>query len=123
MLSATELAGFLGAGLAGAAYVPQIWHLVHERCSAGLSRLAFGVWLVASLLVLTQAVAIRATVFIVLGGIQLVATMIIFIYTTKNENSYCSTHLPHSVAISPRTGPDVDPPRPGCSAPESMSVP
>lgn len=96
MLRAAQLAGFVGAGLAGAAYVPQIWHLVHERCSAGLSRLAFGVWLVSSTLVLTQAVAIRATVFIVLGGIQLVATMIILIYTTKYENSYCPSHLPHA---------------------------
>ena len=41
MLRATELAGFIGAGLAGAAYVPQIWHLTRERCSAGLSRVAF----------------------------------------------------------------------------------
>lgn len=105
MLRATELAGFFGAGLAGAAYVPQIWHLVHERCSAGLSRLAFGVWLAAALLVLTHAVAIGATVFIVLGGIQLVATTIILIYTTKYENSYCPTHLPYAVAISSELAP------------------
>lgn len=100
MLRAAQLAGFVGAGLAGAAYVPQIWHLIHERCSAGLSRLAFGVWLVSSMLVLTQAVAIRATVFIVLGGIQLVATMIILIYTTKYEDSYCPAHLPHAHVVN-----------------------
>jgi hypothetical protein len=41
MLTATEFAGFAGAGLAGAAYVPQISHLVRARCSAGISRLAF----------------------------------------------------------------------------------
>ena len=28
MLTATEIAGFAGAGLAGAAYVPQISHLI-----------------------------------------------------------------------------------------------
>ncbi|MGH9248587.1 MAG: PQ-loop domain-containing transporter [Acidimicrobiales bacterium] len=54
MLRATELAGFIGAALAGAAYVPQIWHLISERCSAGLSRVAFAVWLAASLLVTTH---------------------------------------------------------------------
>ena len=98
----TEVAGYAGAGLAGAAYVPQIWHLVHERCSAGLSRLAFGVWLAASVLVLTNAVAIRATVFVVLGGIQVLATTVIVIYTNKYENSYCPTHAPRTaVAISP----------------------
>jgi uncharacterized protein with PQ loop repeat len=105
MLRATELAGFLGAGLAGGAYVPQIWHLIHERCSAGLSRLAFTVWLAASLLVLTRAVAIRETVFVVLGGIQLVATTIILIYTVKYENLFCATHLPNALTVPPQQAP------------------
>ncbi|MGH9244733.1 MAG: PQ-loop domain-containing transporter [Acidimicrobiales bacterium] len=96
MLRATELAGFIGAGLAGAAYVPQIWHLIRAHCSAGLSRVAFGAWLAASLLVTTHAVAIGATVFIALGAIQLAATALILIYTTKYEHSYCASHLPAS---------------------------
>ena len=94
MLNAAETAGFIGAGLAGAAYVPQIWHLIRAHCSAGISRLAFAVWLAASLLVTTHAVAIRATVFITLGAIQLAATALILVYATKYENSYCATHLP-----------------------------
>ena len=45
MLTATEIAGFAGTGLAGAAYVPQISHLVRARCSAGISRpLRYGSW-------------------------------------------------------------------------------
>lgn len=94
MLRATELAGFLGAGLAGAAYVPQIWHLTKEHCSAGLSRVAFAVWLAASCLVTTHAIALGAVVFIVLGGIQLTATSLILIYSSKYSNSYCASHLP-----------------------------
>lgn len=94
MLRATQLAGFIGAGLAGAAYVPQIWHLIRAHCSAGLSRLAFGAWLAASLLVMTHAVAIGDTVFIVLGAIQLAATALILLYATRYENSYCASHLP-----------------------------
>lgn len=101
MLKATELAGFVGAGLAGAAYVPQIWHLISAHCSAGLSRIAFGAWLTASLLITTHAVAIRATVFIVLGGIQLAATALILVYTTKYEHSYCASHLPHTLETNP----------------------
>ena len=108
MLRATELAGFVGAALAGAAYVPQIWHLISAHCSAGLSRIAFAAWLTASLLITTHAVAIRATVFIVLGGIQLAATALILVYTTKYEHSYCASHLPHSLVpdaepLSPRS--------------------
>jgi hypothetical protein len=97
VLSAAELAGFIGAGLAGAAYVPQIWHLIGARCSAGISRLAFAVWLAASLLVTTHAVAIRASVFITLGAVQVVATALILVYATKYENFYCPTHLPRSL--------------------------
>ena len=49
-MNATEIAGFAGAGLAGAAYVPQIAHLVRARCSAGISQLAFAAWLLSSVL-------------------------------------------------------------------------
>jgi hypothetical protein len=101
VLSAAELAGFIGAGLAGAAYVPQIWHLISAHCSAGISRLAFAVWLAASLLVTTHAVAIRATVFITLGAIQLAATALILVYATKYESSYCAIHLPRSPEPAP----------------------
>jgi uncharacterized protein with PQ loop repeat len=94
MLRVTEMAGYIGAGLAGAGYVPQIWHLIRARCSAGISRLAFGVWLVSSLLVATHAIAIRAGVFVVLGAIQIIATSLICIYTKVYENSYCDAHLP-----------------------------
>ena len=37
MLTATQIGGFAGAGLAGAAYVPQISHLIRAHCSAGIS--------------------------------------------------------------------------------------
>ena len=104
MLRATELAGFIGAGLAGAAYVPQISHLIRAHCSAGISRLAFGVWLAASLLVTTHAVAIRAAVFVALGVIQLGATALVLIYSTKYENSYCTIHLPRSLESEPAPG-------------------
>jgi uncharacterized protein with PQ loop repeat len=97
----TEIAGFLGAALAGAAYVPQIWHLTRERCSAGLSRIAFAVWLTASLLVTVHAVAIGAVVFIALGAIQLTATSLILVFTTKYEGLYCASHVPASLVADP----------------------
>ena len=102
MRRATEVAGFIGAGLAGAAYVPQIWHLTRERCSAGLSRVAFAVWLAASLLVTSHAVAIGATVFIALGAIQLTATALILIYSTRYAHSFCASHLPAVLAAGPK---------------------
>ena len=94
MLTATEIAGFAGAGLAGAAYVPQISHVVRARCSAGISRLAFGVWLLASLLTTTRAIAIHADVFIALGGIQIAATALIMLCATRYKDTSCPIHLP-----------------------------
>jgi uncharacterized protein with PQ loop repeat len=94
VLTATEIAGYIGAGLAGAAYVPQISHLIRARCSAGISRLAFGVWLLASFLVMARAIAVHAGVFIVLGVIQIAATAIILFYASRYRDTYCPNHLP-----------------------------
>ena len=90
----TEIAGFAGAALAGAAYVPQISHLIRARCAAGISRLAFQVWLLASLLTTARAIAIHAAVFIVLGGTQIVATALIMLYATRYKDTVCTIHLP-----------------------------
>ena len=94
MLTVTEIAGFAGAGLAGAAYVPQIAHLVRAHCSAGVSRLAFEVWLLASVLTTARAIAIHAGVFIVLGGIQIVATALILLSAARYKDTPCPVHLP-----------------------------
>jgi uncharacterized protein with PQ loop repeat len=92
VLSASEVAGFLGGILAGAAYVPQIVHLVRERCSAGISRAAFGIWLASSALVAIHAIAIRAWVFIFLGAVQMAAIAVILVHSTRYAGSYCETH-------------------------------
>jgi hypothetical protein len=94
MLTATEIAGFAGVGLAGAAYVPQISHLVRARCSAGISRLAFEVWLLASVLTTARAIAIHADVFIALGGIQIAATTVITLCATRYKDTPCPSHIP-----------------------------
>jgi hypothetical protein len=92
-MTITEVAGFAGAGRAGAAYVPQIAHLVRARCSAGISRLAFAAWLLASVLTTARAVAIGAAVFIVLGGIQIVATTLIMLCAARYKDTPSPGHL------------------------------
>jgi uncharacterized protein with PQ loop repeat len=104
MLTATEIAGFVGAGLAGAAYIPQISHLIRARCSAGISRLAFEVWLLASLLTTARAIAIHDGVFIALGGIQIVATALIMLYSTRYKGAPCPIHLPGQTTATTATG-------------------
>jgi hypothetical protein len=101
---ATEIAGFVGAGLAGAAYVPQISHLIRARCSAGISLLAFAVWLLASVLTTARAIAIHAGVFIALGGIQIVATALVMLYAARYKNTPCPSHLPDQPTAKAVTG-------------------
>jgi hypothetical protein len=104
MLTATQIGGFAGAGLAGAAYVPQIFHMVRARCSAGISRLAFGVWLLSSVLITARAVAIGAGVFIVLGAIQIVATALIVACAARYKDAPCPVHRPRQPAARTAAG-------------------
>ena len=104
MLTATQIGGYAGAGLAGAAYLPQISHLVRARCSAGISRLAFGTWLLAAVLVTARAIAIGAGVFIVLGGIQIVATALIMVCAARYQGTPCPVHLPGQPAATIAAG-------------------
>jgi hypothetical protein len=104
MLTITQIAGMAGAGLAGAAYVPQISHLIRARCSAGISRLAFEVWLLASLLTTARAIAIHAAVFIALGGIQIVATALIMLCAARYKDMSCPVHLPGQPTAKTATG-------------------
>jgi hypothetical protein len=114
MLTITEIAGFAGAGLAGAAYVPQISHLIRARCSAGISRLAFAAWFLAALLISVRAVAIGAGVFIVLGGIQVVATALIVFCAARYKDTPCPSHLPRppGAKTAARTGSSGNEPGP-----------
>ncbi len=91
MSAAPEVAGFVGVVVAAAAYVPQITHLIGERCSAGVSRLAFAAWLTSSALMTAHALAIGAGVFIVLGVVQVSATALILVFAVRYEHSFCAS--------------------------------
>jgi hypothetical protein len=122
MLTATEIAGFAGAGLAGAAYVPQISHLIRARCSAGISRLAFEVWLLASVLTTARAIAIHVGVFIMLGGIQIVATALILLYAARYKDTPCPVHPPRQPTAKTATGTGASGNEPGFWRPAGRPV-
>ena len=69
-------------------------HLIRARCSAGISRLAFEAWLLASVLTTARAIAIHAGVFIAVGGIQIVATALIMLCAARYKDTPCPAHLP-----------------------------
>ena len=66
-MNLSQLVGLGGTGLVIAGYVPQLHHLIKERCTVGLSLPAFTVWSLASLLFLIHAAMIRDLVFVGVG--------------------------------------------------------
>lgn len=104
-MSFSELLGLTGAALAAYAYLPQITHLVRERCSAGLSERAFVLWLVSSVLMTTHAVGIGSPVFIVLGAQQIMATSVIAFFCHRYRGQACPSHgevaRPAEALVSP----------------------
>src|SRR5262245_63249879 len=92
-MNISQLSGVLGTGLVIAGYVPQIYHLIKERCTAGLSLPAFAVWCSASLLFLLHAMMIRDMVFVGVQMVNLAAGGIIVAFCKKYDGRMCSWHV------------------------------
>jgi uncharacterized protein with PQ loop repeat len=92
-VSLSEALGFAGTGLVIAGYIPQILHLIKERCTAGLSMPAFAIWCSASLLFLVHATMIRDVVFVGVQIVNMAAGILIVAYCRKYEGHVCPRHL------------------------------
>jgi len=92
MADATGLAGFAGTLLVIVAYVPQVHHLIKERCTGGISLRAYTLWLAAAVLLLLHAIGIRDPVFILLQAYQLTACGLIVFFCRKYKGSVCEAH-------------------------------
>jgi uncharacterized protein with PQ loop repeat len=92
-MNASQLVGLVGTGLVIVGYVPQIHHLIKERCTAGLSLPAFAVWSMGSLLFLIHAALIRDLVFIGVQVVNLAASGVIVVFCKKYDGQVCSYHL------------------------------
>ena len=84
--------GYAGTALVILAYLPQIYHLLKEHCSAGLSCRAYVMWVAASLCLLSYAVIQRDGVFMALQGYQLLSTSLICFFSKKYEHNMCEDH-------------------------------
>ena len=91
-MTVSQVLGVVATGLVIGGYVPQIVHLIRERCTAGLSILAFSTWCFASLLFLIHATMIGDAVFIGLQAVNLVAGSVIVWFSKKYEGEVCSFH-------------------------------
>jgi len=88
-----QILGFVGTGVVAGAYVPQIWHLVKEHCSAGISIRAYFLWFLASVLFLVHAAMIKDIVFILVQVVNLLAIAAVVFYAKRYEKQLCLLHL------------------------------
>ena len=87
-----EVLGILGIAISMAAYLPQVVHLAREHCSAGVSRRAWGMWLIGGLLIAVVAVERRDPIFMILQLNSLVLAAVILILARKYRGMACSGH-------------------------------
>lgn len=102
MKSMFEAMGMIGIGLSVVAYLPQLSHLAKERCSAGVSPEAWGMWLASSLLVGALAVYRRDYVFISLAASSLLSSTAILLLARRYRGMACGTHRHRLLEPIPR---------------------
>ncbi len=91
-LHASQLLGFVGVALGFVGYMPQVAHLLRQRCSAGISVHAYLIWLSAAVLLLTHALLIYDGVFIVLQAFGAVLDVAVLALAIKYRGTACPDH-------------------------------
>jgi uncharacterized protein with PQ loop repeat len=91
-MTTTQILGFVATGLVIVGYIPQIVHLIKERCAAGISITAFSLWCTASLLFLIHAAMIGDAVFVAAQTVNLVAGGVIVGFCKRYEGQVCAFH-------------------------------
>jgi lipid-A-disaccharide synthase-like uncharacterized protein len=94
-----ELLGIAGIAISMMAYLPQVVHLAREHCSAGVSRRAWAMWLVSSMLIGALALHRRDLVFILLQISSLTSAAIILSLAHRYRGMSCQTHM---LGLQPR---------------------
>ena len=103
---ATQILGFVATGLVIVGYIPQLVHLINERCTAGISISAFSLWSTASLLFLIHAAMIADEVFVLAQTANLAAGILIVALYKRYEGEVCPFHRGlYSVASTARHKP------------------
>jgi uncharacterized protein with PQ loop repeat len=91
-LHGSQLLGFAGVALGFVGYMPQVVHLIRQRCSAGISVQAYLIWFSAAVLLLTHALLIYDGVFIVLQALGSVLDIAVLFLAIKYRKTACPGH-------------------------------
>jgi len=86
------LVGYFATALVIGAYVPQIWRLLSEQCSAGISVRAYALWKLSSALFLGHSITIGDVVFMMTQLVNIVALGVILVLARRFRNHICAAH-------------------------------
>jgi lipid-A-disaccharide synthase-like uncharacterized protein len=92
MRQLSQFLGFLGTVTVVIGYLPQIRHLSREHCSAGVSIVAWRVWLLSSFLIFWHALEVVDLVFITLQSVHIVAIILIISLAKRYRRMTCAFH-------------------------------
>ena len=92
MTQVSQVLGFLGTVTVVIGYLPQIRHLAREHCSAGVSIIAWQVWLLSSFLILSHALEVVDLVFISLQSVHIVAIIVTISLARRYRGLTCAFH-------------------------------
>jgi lipid-A-disaccharide synthase-like uncharacterized protein len=92
MRQVSQILGFLGTVTVAIGYLPQIRHLARERCSAGVSLVAWQIWLLSSFLIFSHAFERFDLVFISLQSVHIVAIILIISLARRYRGMTCAFH-------------------------------
>lgn len=93
MVDILQLIGFAGIAIACIAYLPQISHLVREKCSAGISARAWSLWLIAAVFLFLHAIQLADPVFIALQAFNIATASLILLFANKYRSGRCASHV------------------------------
>jgi len=96
-----EMLGIAGIVISMVAYVPQVIHLGREHCSAGVSRRAWAMWVVSSLLIGALALHRGDPVFIMLQVSTLMSAAVILFLAHRYRGMVCAFHAAHLPMTAP----------------------
>lgn len=100
MRSTFEVLGLIGIAISVIGYLPQIGHLVAERCSAGISTRSWQLWLLSSLLVGSLAVYRSDYVFVTLASSSTASAVAILFLARRYRGNDCRSLADHPLGAS-----------------------
>jgi uncharacterized protein with PQ loop repeat len=103
-----EILGMVGIAISVLAYLPQVIHLIREHCSAGVSRRAWAMWIVSSLLIGALALHRRDPVFVLLQLSSLTSAALIVYFASRYRGMVCPTHAHIARELARRVSPAPD---------------